>query len=64
MLLLRLSQDIYPGGHHANPKRHFLELAFVWERGIMLLLRVSQFTFEGASMPPYNQLFLFFRNCH
>ena len=65
MLLLRLSQGISSGCHHANltSKKVFFELTLLREGDIMLLLRLSQ----GISSECHHATRkpnVFFRNCH
>ena len=60
MLLLRLSQGISSGCHHATPTpKHFL-LFIIVGRGIMLLLRLSQGISSGCQHATATYHFLFF----
>jgi len=66
MLRLRLSQGIFQNtlffcfdlarvffqADTMPPLHYFLELSLVWEKGIMLLLRIRQCIFQGATKPP------------
>ena len=63
MLLLRLSQGISSGCHHATltPKKVYFGFVIIWEGVVMLLLRLSQGISSGCTMPPLHQ---FFRKCH
>ena len=47
MLLLRLSQGVSSGCHHATPTHNFLELS-LWEGRLILLLRLSQGISSGC----------------
>ena len=53
MLPLRLSQRLFSGCHHANPKhtKKFLELSLLWEGALCFCFDLAKVFLQGGTMP-------------
>ena len=61
ILLLRLSQGISSGCHHATPTpKQFSELSLLWDGAICFCFDLAKVFPQGFTMPPLHPNFIFF----